>query len=289
MADQAQAIADQLQRLVDDLVDSDRKASRNLKSKSAELKTPAAASRGGKKANLREAREAWELIKWLNNPRHAKNPPGWTTLESGHKRSGLDYGVFRNNRTGRVTVAFNGNNGQNADIASVVMQSVGSRHVAQNKDALAITRRWGGRNVDIVGYSLGGGVAAHVAHATGSDAITFNAQGVQGGGGSGHISHYFVGGEFATGLQREWPLANALPNAPGDNYRLHGGGDPLTLHNPPAVGHGLATTGGVTSTSFGPTTPAERDAQTAWNNTIAPAARPIVDDVVRAIAPSAVR
>jgi pimeloyl-ACP methyl ester carboxylesterase len=70
-----------------------------------------------------------------------------------------------------------------------------------------------GDNVLVVGHSLGGGMAAAAAHATGWRAITFNAAGVHTNyreGTPGDIRAHYIVGEILTTLQDMTPLPAAV-------------------------------------------------------------------------------
>ena len=70
-----------------------------------------------------------------------------------------------------------------------------------------------GGNVHFVGHSLGGGLAAAAAYATGGSATTFNAAGLHSmyrNGTPGAIRAHYIRGEILTTLQQWTPLPNAV-------------------------------------------------------------------------------
>jgi len=101
---------------------------------------------------------------------------------------------------------------------------------------------WGDSLV-ITGHSLGGGLAATAAFATGNAAVTFNASGVhdntienlgldvdaaKADAEAGQIRRYNVDGDPLTTLQQDtWGLSGAMPDAPGHEITLDSPYPPL--------------------------------------------------------------
>ncbi|MBO0879471.1 MAG: hypothetical protein J2P17_03685, partial [Mycobacterium sp.] len=150
--------------------------------------------------------------------------------------SGVHVGVFTDG-AGHYVGGFAGAENQ-FDDAAVVVEEVGG-NPPQYQMAVQVMNglldNFGAGNVAATGHSMGGGEAAAGALNNGTTAITFEAQGLSPGylqslgidpqatfvqAADGQLQHYFVQGEFATALQREIPLINGLPNAPGLNYAL---------------------------------------------------------------------
>lgn len=100
-----------------------------------------------------------------------------------------------------------------------------------------------GGDMVITGHSLGGGLAATAAFATGNTAVTFNASGVhdntieslgldvdgaKADAADGQIRRYSVDGDPLTTLQQDtWGLNHALPDAPGHEITLDSPYPPL--------------------------------------------------------------
>jgi len=177
-----------------------------------------------------------------------------------------------------------------------------------------LLNNFGAGNVAATGHSMGGGEAAAGALNNGTTAITFEAQGLSPGylqslgmdpeatvaqAAAGQVQHYFVQGEFATGLQRQIPVLNGLPNAPGLNYALpfvttdpvtgetsiSPVGPPDQSHNIAAVTDSLAQSGVEPLLQFTRPIPGEQDAEDIFN-TVAPiVVLPIAEDVLDFLTP----
>ena len=133
------------------------------------------------------------------------------------------------------TVAFRGSGGRAGDWVSNGLQGLGlpSNHYARALEiGRSISRVDPSIQVDFVGHSLGGGLAAHAANASGREAITFNAAGLssasqaagrevasEAGRLPGTADNFSVPGEFLTTAQEALPL---VPNAFGTTHRLSG-------------------------------------------------------------------
>jgi hypothetical protein len=103
------------------------------------------------------------------------------------------------------------------DVQANAVQGLGFR-TSQYEQAVALARRVqralpDGARLILTGHSLGGGLAVAAAHATGADAITFNAASVnaryQGLGRPGNVrSHVVFGDPLSVGrtCALQWPL-----------------------------------------------------------------------------------
>ncbi len=148
--------------------------------------------------------------------------------------------------SGRAVIGFEGTDDK-ADIVTDVANGL-SIPTGQYASAIDIAEwaveKYGTENVEFTGHSLGGGLAALAAYATGRPATTFNAAGVSGLSyainavlswnspiaNSPSIQNYFVGGEGLSGFQN-WTVAS---NASGVQIPLPG---ILTLGVGPGTGH----------------------------------------------------
>ena len=153
----------------------------------------------------------------------------------------LDRGAFHAEvyATGKAgsesyTIAFRGSGGRIGDWVSNGAQGINlpSNHYSRALEiGRSISRVDPAIEVDFVGHSLGGGLAAHAANASGREAITFNASGLgsrsiaqgrevaeEAGIQPGTADNFTVPGEFQTGVQEATPM----PNAFGTTHRLPG-------------------------------------------------------------------
>ncbi|OHV03427.1 hypothetical protein BKN37_15015 [Mycobacterium talmoniae] len=200
--------------------------------------------------NANNALTMAQLVQHVYDPAHPL-PAGWSQLSSVEVEqlsainpdvhpvavaSGVHVGVFTDG-AGHYVGGFAG--AENLfDDAAVVVEEVGG-NPPQYQMAVQIMsgllNNFGAGNVAATGHSMGGGEAAAGALHSGATAITFEAQGLSPGyleslgldpeatfdqAADGQVQHYFIEGEFATLLQRELPVINGLPNAPGLNYAL---------------------------------------------------------------------
>ena len=241
----------------------------------------------------------------------AINPDTYTVAAA----SGVHVGVFTDG-AGHYVGGFAGAENQ-FDQAAVVVEEVGG-NPPQYQMAVQVMsgllNNFGAGNVAATGHSMGGGEAAAGALNNGTTAITFEAQGLSPGylqslgmdpqatfaqAADGQVQHYFVQGEFATGLQRQIPVLNGLPNAPGLNYALpFVTNDPVTgatsispvgppdqSHNIAAVIDSLAQSGVEPLLQFTQPIPGEQDVEDIFN-TVAPiVVLPIAEAVLDFLTP----
>jgi hypothetical protein len=257
-------------------------------------------------------------------------PAGWSQLSSAQVEqlsavnpdthpmavaSGVHVGVFTDG-AGHYVGGFAGAENQ-FDDAAVVVEEVGG-NPPQYQMAVQVMNgllnNFGAGNVAATGHSMGGGEAAAGALNNGTTAITFESQGLSPGylqslgidpqatfvqASDGQVQHYFVQGEFATALQREIPLVNGLPNAPGLNYALpFVTTDPVTgvtsispvapidqAHNIAAVIDSIAQPGVEPQLVFTQPIPGEQPAEDVVN-TVAPiVVLPIAEAVLSYLTP----
>jgi hypothetical protein len=154
----------------------------------------------------------------------------------------------------QYVVAMRGTRATNiTDWGTNTQQASGQRSDHYNR-ALEIGRSLARRpelNVTITGHSLGGGLAATAAIASGHDAVTFNAAGlhrntialgdaIRGGerGVSfrGSVTAFNVRGEGLSGLQ---DAARALPDAYGNRVKLDARAPAGSTNNNPIARHGM--------------------------------------------------
>src|SRR5690606_12430654 len=158
-------------------------------------------------------------------------------------RDGMLAGVYTDGN-GHYTVAYAGNTGE--DVPTVIAQSagVGTRQVDNAVDlAHQVENAFGGDNVIYTGHSMGGALAGAAAAATGSTSVVFNAQGVHDntlarlgldpGATRAAMAKdsraYGLDGDWATAMQNDIPILNALPDALGADLRL---ANPVASPNP---------------------------------------------------------
>src|SRR5277367_1045733 len=196
--------------------------------------------------NANDALTMAQLVQRVYDPAHPL-PAGWSQLSSAqveqltginpdNMASGVHVGVLTDG-AGHYVGGFAGAENQ-FDDAAVVVEEVGG-NPPQYQMAVQVMsgllNNFGAGNVAATGHSMGGGEAAAAALNNGTTAIMFEAQGLSPGylqslgmdpqatfaqAAGGQVQHYFIEGEFATALQREIPVVNGLPNAPGLNYAL---------------------------------------------------------------------
>jgi hypothetical protein len=161
------------------------------------------------------------------------------------KQDGTDAVLFRNNTTGDLILAYRGTQTLN-DWGTNIYNALGgqsSRYQAATTIAFKVQDLNPGVNIVLAGHSLGGGQAALASAATGLNAITFNAAGVNPANygytnpGTSQITNYSIIGEPLTTVQLLTPLPNALGTqvylapstfpTPG-NYLNHGSGSLLS-------------------------------------------------------------
>ena len=178
-----------------------------------------------------------------------QDAPGWQRMGDGELaaagidpglqyRNGMEAGIYTDGH-GHYVVAYAGNNtGGVEDVGTVIAQAAGFQpHQYDNAVALAhqAENAFGGANVVYTGHSLGGGLASLAAAATGSSAVTFNGQGVHDNvlrqhgldpvvarhrADQGQMRHYSIDGDYATGVQRQIPVLDMLPNQLGTHIQF---------------------------------------------------------------------
>ena len=257
-------------------------------------------------------------------------PAGWSQLSSAQVEqltginpdnmvSGVHVGVLTDG-AGHFVGSFAGAENQ-IDDAAVVVEEVGGNPFQYQMAVQVMSgllNNFGAGNVAATGHSMGGGEAAAAALNNGTTAITFEAQGLSPGylqslgmdpqatvaqAADGQVQHYFIQGEFATALQREIPVVNGLPNAPGLNYALpFVTTDPVTgatslspvgpldqAHNIAAVMDSLAQSGVEPQLVFTQPIPGEQAAEDIVNTfapiVVLPIAEAVLDDLTPPPAP----
>ena len=123
-------------------------------------------------------------------------------------------------RDGQYYLAFRGSEDELADWKTNGAQALGLR-ASQYEQAIRLAQRvleLTGRDLTVVGHSLGGGLASAVSSATGVRAVTFNAAGLSsayGPGRYGLIRAHHIRGDFLSGLQDAptWIMGFDLPSA----------------------------------------------------------------------------
>ena len=275
--------------------------------------------------NANNALTMAQLVQRVYDPAHPL-PAGWSQLSSAqveqltgvnpdNMASGVHVGVLTDG-AGHYVGSFAG--AENLfDDAAVVVEEVGG-NPPQYQMAVQVMsgllNNFGAGNVAATGHSMGGGEAAAGALNNGTTAITFEAQGLSPGylqslgmdpqatfaqAADGQVQHYFVQGEFATALQREIPVVNGLPNAPGLNYALpfvttdpvtgatsiSPVGPPDQTHNIAAVIDSLAQSGVEPQLVFTQPIPGEEDAEDIFNAVAPPLVLPIAEAVLDFLTP----
>lgn len=149
-------------------------------------------------------------------------PPGWKRIEqTSDEDSGFFAAVYRNEQTGQTVVAYRGTQpSSGADWWADIKQGLGYE-TEQYDEAILVARdakdRYG--DVEFVGHSLGGGLAATASAVTGDHATTFNAAGVHANTlaragvlpeDATNIDNHYVKGEVLSTLQNSTGLPDAL-------------------------------------------------------------------------------
>src|SRR5580693_4780122 len=263
--------------------------------------------------NANNALTMAQLVQRVYDPTHPL-PAGWSQLSSAqveqltginpdNMASGVHVGVLTDG-AGHYVGGFAGAENQ-FDDAAVVVEEVGGNPPQYQ---MAVQVMSGLLN------NFGAGNAAAGALNNGTTAVTFEAQGLSPGylqslgmdpqatfaqAADGQVQHYFIQGEFATALQREIPVVNGLPNAPGLNYALpFVTTDPVTgatsispvgpleqSHNIAAVIDSLAQSGVEPQLVFTQPIPGEKAAEDVVN-TVAPiVVLPIAEAVLGDLTP----
>jgi len=137
------------------------------------------------------------------------------------RKSGMAAGLYHNSETGRYMLAFRGTEGILAfkDWIANISQSSGfkSKQYTEAMSLAAAVDRATKGNFMITGHSLGGGLASAASRATGADAITFNAAGLNsrtvereyGSGQSSSIQSHRTRFEILSTVQSLTPMPNA--------------------------------------------------------------------------------
>ena len=279
--------------------------------------------------NANNALTMAQLVQRVYDPAHPL-PAGWSQLSSAQVEqltginpdnmvSGVHVGVLTDG-AGHFVGSFAGAENQ-IDDAAVVVEEVGGNPFQYQMAVQVMSgllNNFGAGNVAATGHSMGGGEAAAGALNNGTTAITFEAQGLSPGylqslgmdpqatvaqAADGQVQHYFIQGEFATALQREIPVVNGLPNAPGLNYALpFVTTDPVTgatsispvgpldqAHNIAAVIDSLAQSGVEPQLVFTQPIPGEQAAEDIVNTfapiVVLPIAEAVLDDLTPPPAP----
>jgi hypothetical protein len=275
--------------------------------------------------NANNALTMAQLVQRVYDPAHPL-PAGWSQLSSAQVEqltginpdnmvSGVHVGVLTDG-AGHYVGSFAGAENQ-IDDAAVVVEEVGGNPFQYQMAVQVMSgllNNFGAGNVAATGHSMGGGEAAAGALNNGTTAITFEAQGLSPGylqslgmdpqatfaqAADGQVQHYFIQGEFATALQREIPVVNGLPNAPGLNYALpFVTTDPVTgatslspvgpldqAHNIAAVMDSLAQSGVEPQLVFTQPIPGEQAAEDIVNASAPIVVLPIAEAVLSDLTP----
>ena len=160
-------------------------------------------------------------------------PEGWERLENfDNPSTGFFAAAYRSQIDGHVVVAYRGTEPTSlADWRANLGQGAGLPS-AQHAQAVSVARqaqaRYGDR-LEFTGHSLGGGLAAQGAMATGRRADTFNAAGVHpmsylyyglDRSAARNIDNHTVDGEVLTSVQERSFVAPLAPNAVGNQHPL---------------------------------------------------------------------
>jgi len=163
-------------------------------------------------------------------------PEGWERLQNYQDPSSGFFAVaYRSQIDGHVVVAYRGTEPTTwADWRTNLAQGAGLPST-QYAEAAIVARQaqaqysQPGDNLEFTGHSLGGGLAATGAMATGQHADTFNAAGVNRMSdfyygldrrNAANIDNHRVDGEVLTNAQEQGPLSGAMANAVGNQYAL---------------------------------------------------------------------
>jgi len=160
-------------------------------------------------------------------------PEGWTRLENRPNDStGFYAAVYQSNIDGSIVVAYRGTEPTTSGdwFQANLPQGMGNgspQHAEAASFAREMQAKYG--NVEFTGHSLGGGLAATGAMATGGNATTFNAAGIHENtyglygldpNAASGVSNYRNDGEILTGLQENSLISGMMPDAVGTQYDL---------------------------------------------------------------------
>ena len=126
--------------------------------------------------------EAAAMSSFVYSPNDKTLPGGWEfQVLHENNTSGLKLALFSRSSSGKIefTIAFAGTE-DIKDFISDVAQLFGasSQHSEATNIAIGLSSNFSNFEMTFVGHSLGGGLAAASAYATGRDAMTFNAAGL---------------------------------------------------------------------------------------------------------------
>ncbi len=180
-----------------------------------------------------------------------------------HTASGMTAGLYFDSNTNQYILGYAGTVATLQSITTDVSQALGLK-TPQYTDAINLAQAVDaatGSNLVITGHSLGGGLAAAAALATGDNAVTFNAAGLSNGTLNRYnldasqantlIQNYFVKGEILSTAQSSGGqllmailTGTSLPSAAGTQIPLTptSAGNPLTLHK---IGSVISALGGT--------------------------------------------
>ncbi len=184
------------------------------------------------------------------------NLDNWKKLwEYDHEESGFRAVLFGNTKTGKVVLSFAGTKASDltGDWKANVCQGIGlksKQYELATATAAEFKKRFGDR-LEIVGHSLGGGLASAAALIYEVPATTFNPAGVHLATVARHgknrsaaedlIVVYRVRGEILTTLENgRGPIGQLMPDSIGKTHSLCGRmRDPVTLHGMAEVLHAM--------------------------------------------------
>jgi YD repeat-containing protein len=188
------------------------------------------------KAELLEYAKMARAVYDEGNGKQAEDIGHWHRVDGGRNKSNLAWRLYYNKETHKYVLVFKGTEGFSSlgDWVANFFQAIGFSTDQYNEAiALAQQYRWlYGANLEIVGHSLGGGLAAAAALSTGpkgAHATVFNPAGVNAAtlsdskqdlsNANAQIKSYVVVGEILTSLEDNWLwlLFGILPHAPHSN------------------------------------------------------------------------
>jgi len=130
-----------------------------------------------------------------------------------NQKNGMVAGLYYNSRTEQYMLAFRGTEGSIKDIATDIRNGLGFKSGQYNSAVMLANdiKKATSGNFMITGHSLGGGLASAASRATGANAITFNAAGLNSAynKGTSSIQAYITRGEILNVVQAVTPLSNA--------------------------------------------------------------------------------
>jgi len=139
------------------------------------------------------------------------NSYGLSGSDLNNPKTGFQSGIYKNTKTGEVTMAFRSTD-EGLDLKANLVEGAvasSSQYAQAKRNASKFAKATKGMDTAFTGDSLGGGLAAAASEATGIEAKTYNAAGVHPftvifAHGTENIDNYYIPGEALSTLQNSY-------------------------------------------------------------------------------------